>query len=123
MAQEAQKRVQEGVTKLLGDLDSAVLRKMQQETFQCSANCCADKAASSEQVANCVESCSTRFRKAQTYITNELTGLQGRLERCALSCQDSVRDKMTAETTDQQMKKFEGQFEQCVMKCADDTGK
>ncbi len=30
---------------------------------------------------------------------------------------------MTAETTDQQMKKFEGQFEQCVMKCADDTGK
>ena len=29
MAQEAQKRVQEGVTKLLGDLDSAVLRKMQ----------------------------------------------------------------------------------------------
>jgi len=29
MAQDAQKRVQDGVTKLLADLDSAVLRKMQ----------------------------------------------------------------------------------------------
>lgn len=28
---------------------------------------------------------------------------------------------MTADTTDQQMKKFEGQFDQCVVKCADDT--
>jgi len=30
---------------------------------------------------------------------------------------------MTADTTDQQMKKLESQFEQCVMKCADDTSK
>ena len=121
MAQDAQRRVQDGVTKLLGDLDSTVLRKIQQQTFQCSADCCVSKSATSEEVATCVENCSLKFRKAQNYITNELTGFQGRLERCALTCQDSIRDKMTADTTDQQMKKLEGQFDQCVVKCADDT--
>lgn len=44
--------------------------------FQCSADCCGSKSDSTEQVANCVEGCSTEFRKAQTYIGNELTGLQ-----------------------------------------------
>ena len=45
------------------------------------------------------------------------------MERCALVCQDNVRIKMTADTTDQQMKQYEGQFEQCVVKCANDTTK
>ena len=45
------------------------------------------------------------------------------MERCALQCKDDIRDKMTADTTDDQMDHFQKQYESCVIKCADNTVK
>ncbi|KAH9415320.1 protein FAM136A-like [Dermatophagoides pteronyssinus] len=121
MAEEAQKRVQTEVNKFLTNLDQTCLRKMQVQMFQCSAKCCENNQASMEQVASCVEDCSSKFRKAQSYISNEMSGFLKRLERCALQCQDQIHDQMNADTTDDQMKRYETQFESCVIRCADDT--
>lgn len=74
MAEEAQKRVQAEVNKFLTNLDQTCLRKMQVQMFQCSAKCCENNNASMEQVASCVEDCSSKFRKAQSYISNEMSG-------------------------------------------------
>ncbi|KAI7693187.1 Uncharacterized protein SSS_01600 [Sarcoptes scabiei] len=74
-----------------------------------------------EQVASCVENCSTKFRKSQSFISNEMAGFLKRLERCALQCQDSIKDQISSETTNDQMKRYETQYETCVIKCADDT--
>ena len=79
MAEEAQKRVQTEVNKFLTNLDQTCLRKMQVQMFQCSAKCCENNQASMEQVASCVEDCSSKFRKAQSYISNEMSGFLVRI--------------------------------------------
>lgn len=43
------------------------------------------------------------------------------MERCALQCQDNIHDQINADTTDEQMQKFNSQFQTCLIKCADDT--
>ena len=44
--------------------------------FACSTKCCENTVSSTEQVARCVEDCSSRFRKSQSYISNELNEFQ-----------------------------------------------
>lgn len=46
---------------------------------------------------------------------------QGRLERCAHSCEDGIRVKMTADTTDKEMGQLQSRFDSCVARCGDDT--
>jgi hypothetical protein len=45
--------------------------------------------------------------------------LQDRLQRCALECQDKIRDKVTPSTTEADMIKYRGEMEGCVRQCAD----
>ena len=42
----------------------------------------------------CVSSCSGGVEKAQRYVQSELERVQGRLQRCVMDCNDSVKDKM-----------------------------
>ena len=44
---------------------------------------------------------------------------QDRLQRCAMDCQDQVKDKITPSTSELDVSKYRGQFEGCVVKCAD----
>ena len=59
------------------------------------------------------------MEKANGYIQREISGYQGRLERCALDCQDKVKDKIGANSSKDEMEKFRGIYEDCVMKCVD----
>ena len=42
----------------------------------------------------CVSNCSNGVEKAQRYVQSELERVQGRLQRCVMDCNDSVKDKM-----------------------------
>ncbi|XP_023233554.1 protein FAM136A-like [Centruroides sculpturatus] len=119
MAHEAQTRVQTALNNLLQDLDKSHLRKMQGDMHRCAAKCCDLNTASMEEVHQCIQNCSKNVSVAQSYVENELTNYQGRIERCVLQCRDNIQDKMSTSPSEKDMKAFESQFHDCIGKCAD----
>lgn len=113
-------RVQTEATKIFTDLDKDVLRKMQGDMHRCSANCCENKTASIDDVQRCIESCAGPLTRAQTYMQQEVENFQERLNRCAMDCQDKVRDKLTADISETQKLQLRQEMEACVKKCADE---
>ncbi|KAF2354474.1 Protein of unknown function DUF842 eukaryotic [Trinorchestia longiramus] len=103
MAEKAQIRIQESMTSLVDDLDKSFLRGMQRTMHLCAAECCEKKEASVDQVHRCIETCSTPLHQAQTFVQNELAQFQERLQRCVLVCQDRVKDRVTANTSESQV--------------------
>ncbi|XP_054715929.1 protein FAM136A-like [Uloborus diversus] len=119
MAEMASARVKEAINSMLEEIDSSCMRKMQGNMHKCAANCCDNPSASMEEVHRCIESCSSTITDAQNFLQNELTNYQDRIQRCVMQCQDNIRDKITASTTEAEVSGFKKDFEQCVVKCAD----
>lgn len=44
---------------------------------------------------------------------------QSRLQRCAMDCQDQIRDKVPSDASQDAVSKYRGELENCVIKCAD----
>lgn len=86
---------------------------------RCAALCCDNKNTDMRTVAQCIKKCSEETNQASSYIQREIAGYQGRLERCALDCQDNVRDKMTSSSSESDVERFRKMYEDCVMKCVD----
>lgn len=66
----------------------------------CAAKCCEDSTASLDRVQQCVEKCSMPLHNAQNYVQGELEGLQKRLQRCVMDCNDVIKDKMGPNPSD-----------------------
>ncbi|XP_071516190.1 protein FAM136A isoform X1 [Panulirus ornatus] len=147
MVEQAQFRIQEAMTALVDDLDKTYLRGMQRAMHICAAECCEKKENSVDQVHRCIENCSTPLTQAQTFVQNELSQFQERLQRCVMVCQDRVRDQVTANTSETQepqrnsslsiansagsvlrqaalgrdgVSVYKAEFEGCAMQCVDD---
>ncbi|XP_074641576.1 protein FAM136A-like [Tubulanus polymorphus] len=116
---QAQNRVQTAVTETLNELDKTHLRKMQASMYRCSTKCCEDNYYSMEDVQRCLEQCSRPVQSAQQYIQGEMENFQNRLQRCAMDCQDRIRDKLGPNTSDVDSSKLRKEMEACVLKCAD----
>ncbi|KAK7010885.1 protein FAM136A, partial [Biomphalaria glabrata] len=89
------------------------------DMYQCSAKCCQDSKASLEDVQRCIDNCSKDVNKAQAYLQNEIEIFQNRLQRCAMSCQDKIRDELPAKPSDRDVEKTRHTLEKCVIQCAD----
>ncbi|XP_064630932.1 protein FAM136A-like [Lineus longissimus] len=117
--EDIQSRVQTSVNKMLNALDKEHLRNIQAQMYKCSLKCCENDSYGMEDVQRCLDRCSQPTQQAQTYVQGELQNYQDRLQRCALECQDKIRDKVTPSTTEADMMKYRGEMEGCVRKCAD----
>ncbi|CAL1533683.1 unnamed protein product [Lymnaea stagnalis] len=115
----AQARVEQAISKMVNSLDTECLRRMQVDMYQCSAKCCQDSKASLEDVQKCIDNCSRDVNKAQAYLQNEIELFQNRLQRCAMGCQDKLRDELPAKPSDEEKVKVMSSLEKCVIQCAD----
>lgn len=61
---------------------------------RCAIKCCENNALSLDGIQKCVENCSQPLNKAQNYVQSEFEGLQSRLQRCVMDCNDTIRDKI-----------------------------
>lgn len=86
---------------------------------RCAAACCDDMNSSKESVQNCVKNCQSDVVAAQNYVQRELSNFENKLQRCAMDCQDKVREKVTPDTKPDQMEKFGKLFEDCAFNCVD----
>ncbi|CAH1782856.1 unnamed protein product, partial [Owenia fusiformis] len=116
---QVQARVQSAITEAVNTLDKEHLRKMQADMYKCSAACCEKPYYSMDQVQNCVEKCSGPINQGQRFMQTEMQNYQDRLQRCALDCQDTIRDKVGPNTSEAEVAKHKKDLEKCVVKCAD----
>ncbi|XP_063700684.1 protein FAM136A [Culicoides brevitarsis] len=119
MVEEQSRRIEHEITKIVDDLDKSFLRKMQVEMHLCAAKCCENQTASLDSVQSCVERCSLPLTRSQNYVQNELQYFQKRLQRCVMDCNDSVRDRMPASPSNDDISKYTNEFEKCAKVCVD----
>lgn len=80
---------------------------------------CGNTTASIDDVHMCVEECQKPVQRAQNFVQSELQRFQESLQRCVMSCQDEVKDKVTPDLPEDKLAKFREQFEGCAIKCCD----
>lgn len=86
---------------------------------RCAAACCEDKDASAESVQRCIQNCNRRLEVAQNVVQEEFNHFQNRLQRCIMTCNDTIRDKAGANPSDAEIAKYQKEFEGCARKCVD----
>uniref|UniRef100_U5EWL8 Hipothetical protein n=1 Tax=Corethrella appendiculata TaxID=1370023 RepID=U5EWL8_9DIPT len=119
MIEQQKQRIEQEITKMIEEVDKTLLRKMQADMHYCAAKCCDNEQASLESVHRCIDRCSQPVNQAQEYVQKELEQFQGRLQRCVMSCNDDVKDKMPVKPTEEQISKYTGIFERCAVQCVD----
>lgn len=87
--------------------------------FICAAACCDNKESSINSVQKCIENCGMPLQTAQKYVQQEFDHLQDRLQRCIMSCNDAVRDKMGTSVNESESSRYTKEFEGCATKCVD----
>ena len=91
---------------------------------RCEAKCCDNTELTVAGVMRCMTECQVDMKAANSFMGRQIENLQSRLERCAMDCQDKVKDKMSSDgikdqPTDSQMESYRGRYEECVHKCVD----
>jgi len=119
MAEEAQTRIQNALSKFVDEIDKSHLRGMQRSMHLCSADCCTDSTSSMESVHQCVENCTRRLSQSQNYVQNELGQFQERLQRGILLCQDRIKEKVGPNPNEAELKHYKNEFESCAVQCVD----
>ncbi|TRY63929.1 hypothetical protein TCAL_10897 [Tigriopus californicus] len=119
MAQESQAKVEKSIKAFINDIDRTHLRSMEQAMHECAAQCCAQKTAPMDEVHGCVENCQKTTLRAQQFVQEELGRFQQSLSQCVMACQDRVKDKVTPESSQNEITQLRGEFETCAIQCCD----
>lgn len=72
-----------------------------------------------DSVQMCISSCSKDLAAASQVVQEELANYQNRLNRCAMDCEDKVKDKVPANAKTDQLDRYRAIYEDCVVKCID----
>ena len=106
----------------MGTTERERMRPLQAAVFGCMATCCGDTESPQKRVQDCMQRCGAPMRRAEQTVTQELKSFQSRLQRCAQTCQDKLRDKVprnaTLSAAQEQSLKAEGMA--CVNACVDE---
>jgi len=111
--------VHTAVSDFIDQLDKEHLRPLQRVMHLAAADCMSDPAAGREATERCVDQASKPAQRAKQYIEQELNHFQESLNRCVLSCQDEVKDKVGPKTSEVEMNRYRKDFESCAISCCD----
>ena len=112
-------KLQTAVEGLIDAVDKQHFRGIRKAAFLCSAACC-DAKTSHEELQACVSTCQTKMVSAENLLGAELEAFQGRLQRCAMQCRDSVADKVSGTPPQAELQRLQAQVDACASKCVDD---
>jgi len=100
--QQAQAKVSNAMQSFADDLDRNFFRELTRKMHLCAAQCCEDKAASSQQVSLCQRNCAVKTEAAHQYTQREMEEFQGRMQRCIMVCEDQIKGRVTADLSEKQ---------------------
>lgn len=55
------------------------------------------------------------------FVQSELERTQNRLQRCVMDCNDTIKDKVPQNPSENEIAKYTSLFERCAVKCVDST--
>ncbi|CAM9338443.1 unnamed protein product, partial [Phaeothamnion confervicola] len=121
MSEDASRKLQDAVERMLENMERRDLRPLQQRTYSCMAKCYEDKRSPARQVSSCAEQCSMPAQRANEAIGQEMQEFQGRLQRCAMQCQDDAKERLPpgADPSDARFEAAKQQLESCTVRCID----
>ncbi|KAK9505603.1 hypothetical protein O3M35_009615 [Rhynocoris fuscipes] len=119
MVDQQSRKIEDAMKKIVNEIDTDYLRKMQANMHRCAARCCDNSTDSMEQVHRCVQNCSASLTEAENFVKQEFNTVQNRLQRCIMECNDEIRDKAGPSPTDSDMNRYTAEFEKCATKCVD----
>eukprot|EP00095_Tigriopus_kingsejongensis_P001312 snap_masked-scaffold1226_size54525-processed-gene-0.6 protein:Tk01312 transcript:snap_masked-scaffold1226_size54525-processed-gene-0.6-mRNA-1 annotation:"FAM136A" len=119
MAQAAQTRVETEIKGFVNGVDQRHLRGMEKRMHECAAQCCGQTQIAMDEVHGCVEKCQGDTLRAQRFVQDELARFQDSLSRCVTTCQETVKDKVTPESSEADITSLRGTFEKCAIQCCD----
>lgn len=119
MVEEANTRVRNGMQEFVQNIDKNHLRNMERDMHLCAVECCSNQTANLEEVMNCKQKCEVKLDRAQKYVQTELERFLESSNRCGLSCQDDIMDKVTPNTPEAEIEKYRTEFNSCLIKCSD----
>eukprot|EP00117_Sycon_ciliatum_P041810 scpid36839/ scgid30515/ Protein FAM136A len=113
---DLQKRLGDAVSDTLSVVERDGLRRLQTDMYKCSARCSEDTSITSERVQTCIEGCGRVLQNFHEEVSRELETFQNRFQRCAMDCQDKVRDAGSLPSDSE----FQNKVLTCLTKCTDD---
>lgn len=111
------RKLQSAVDVMLQSVDANKMRPMQKKTYLAMAACFDNKNASSAQIDACVANSSQSVKISQQIVQQEMNQFQGRLQRCAADCEDSVRDRNPNLEDQSTVDRAQGQMNSCMSIC------
>ena len=115
--EQLNRKLQAAVDAMLQSIDANKMRPMQKKTYLAMAACFDSKTASTQQIESCLNSSSHSVKVSQQIIQQEMNQFQGRLQRCAADCEDSVRDKNPNLSDQASIERAQGQMTTCMSSC------
>ncbi|RDD42746.1 Protein FAM136A [Trichoplax sp. H2] len=130
MMESVASRASAALEEVVKEVEDRYIRKLQADcrmvscvvegkAYRCCAACCENKSLTGHLVQDCVTNCVSDVNRAQEICNQEFGNFQERLNRCALDCQDKIKDKMSSNMNDVEMSKLTKQMEQCFSECVD----
>ncbi|EDV22711.1 uncharacterized protein TRIADDRAFT_58554 [Trichoplax adhaerens] len=119
MMESVASRASAALEEVVKEVEDRYIRKLQGKAYRCCAACCENKSLTGHLVQDCVTNCVSDVNRAQEICNQEFGNFQERLNRCALDCQDKIKDKMSSNMNDVEMSKLTKQMEQCFSECVD----
>jgi hypothetical protein len=116
----AEQKISAVLEKELDYVDKNCIRPIQVKAFQCCAKCSEDKMSSQATLQNCLQNCMRPVAESEDKIKQEIENFQGRLTRCAQSCQDRITDSLPANPSQGDRERATKEAETCLLKCADE---
>ncbi|KAH8300839.1 hypothetical protein KR018_012593 [Drosophila ironensis] len=118
---EQRERIDNAMINAIDDLDRDYLRKLQVRMHVCATNCCTDSDASAEAVQRCVDRCQLPLTRARSYVQQELSDFEGRLEACIQKCRvnGSAPSSSAAAAASASFAGADCHLERCSIECID----
>ena len=117
MAEADQQKLQNAAEQMMERLDKNVLKAMQRDAYLCSAECLSSSnshGSNSQFTQQCIQRCQIGIQQASNVVQQEMSGLQNRLQRNVMACQDQANDRTSANMSQKEMDKLQTSFEKCA---------
>lgn len=92
------------------------MRPLQYEVYSHIASCYSNKHAAAEDVDQCANNHFTVMKRVHAIVQHEMSTIQDRVNRCAMDCQDAVRDKYASSQDEAGANKM---MYSCMSTCVD----
>ncbi|QDZ22236.1 DUF842 domain-containing protein [Chloropicon primus] len=114
--QQAVNSLQRAVNSVQDALENKLLRKVQKDTFLCSAKCC-DTTSTRQDLQQCLSACAQPLMETEQRVKVQFEEFQLRHQRCIQRCQDVAVENLTPSSSERDRERAGEKLRKCAIEC------